>query len=351
MIRAASRVFVIVAGMVAAGTFVFSLLSDFKRTNEADIRIWQKAIMFKIVADVAPEPAEFSDIKQKYVTEATANQQLDVPREELDDNVMRRILLELIADDALRLTDRGSYAINSIKDGSHQYKELIELFYHLANELSRKLDHYEALVEENQRLRNASLDAVWQAKVNDLQKAIIFEVVLKAAPNSIGFEEIQGAYVSRSAEYEERELPKDQLNPKATRRVLLELIADNAIIQTARDEYSLNNLQSLQAMRMLEMTEAAKNDRREFQANRLKFEQESERRTNITELILQMVGDKPGKYTEGELVRALMRTESLRKAEAVMAVNGALAQRLLFFHRKKGEKGGPRIYLGMDLPH
>lgn len=118
-----SRLFVIVAGLVAAGTFVFSLLSDFKRTNEDDIRIWQKTIMYKIVSDTAPEPVSFADIKQKYVTEATANQQLDVPKEELDDTVTRRILLELVADGALKIAAKDSYSINTMASEFERHQE------------------------------------------------------------------------------------------------------------------------------------------------------------------------------------------------------------------------------------
>ena len=348
MIVTASRIFVIVAGLVAAGTFVFSLLSDYKRLNENDIRTWQKTIIYKIVTDAAPKTVHFGNIRKEYVTEAAANQQFDVPREELDDTVTRRILLELVADGVLILTDRDSYSVNMRKHETDRYETLMKGYGSTIEKMSIFTEKYRELVEESSRLYTLTLDSIRQKEINELQRAIIFEVILKAAPDAIDFEDIQATYVSKSAEYEEHKLPKDQLNSTVTRRVILGLIADNAIIQTASDEYSLNNLLALQATRLLEMTEAAKEDRLKFEANRIKFEKNRERQKKITELILELVGDKPGKYTEAELVRALMRTMTLQKAEAVIEVNVALSRRLLFFRPKAGKQV---LYLGMDIPH
>ena len=347
MLNTASRILAIVAGLVAAGTFVFSLLSDFKRASENDIRTWQKAIMYKIVSDAAPGAVHFDDIRGKYVTEAAANQQFDVPKEELNDTVTRRILLELIADKVLVLSAKNFYSINVRTYEIDRYRTVMEGYDNTIEKVSILADNYKDLVEEYSHLYASTLDGIRQRKINELQRIIIFEIILKAAPNAIRFEDIQVAYVSRAAEYEEQELPKDQLSSKVTRRVILELIADGAIVQTTSDEYSLNNLQAVQATRLLEMTEAAKEDRLKFQADRAKIEKQSEQHKRITELMLELVGDKPGGYTEAELVSSLARRMSLRKSEAVMAVNMAFSRHLLFFYPKDGKQ---LLYLRMDIP-
>lgn len=314
-----SRVFVIVAGLVAAGTFVFSLLSEYKRSNENDIRAWQKTIIYKIVADSDLGSANFNEIKVRYVAEAAAHQQFDVPKEELNDTVTRRILLELVSDGALRLADQGYYSINISGDIS---------------------DRYETLLQEHLRVHTASLDAIRRQELSELQRAIIFEIIVTATSGSIGFSDIQKEYASKSAEYDEDELPKDQLNENETRRVILGLIADNAVVSIESDKYSVNNLPAKYGEFMTEISLAEIKSRSAFE------EQMAGQRKALNHIV-QLVDDNPGGYTQATLLRALMRKDSLTKAEALLAMHGAFMQGLLAVDHRD-EKG--RIHLRMDMP-
>lgn len=73
-----------------------------------EIRQWQKTIISKILIR-ENAPISFEDLKQKYRSEASAAQGVDVPKAELQEFALRRILLELAANNAVWFQENDTY--------------------------------------------------------------------------------------------------------------------------------------------------------------------------------------------------------------------------------------------------
>ena len=101
-----------IAATIAVVAFVFSVATNYMREKENDIRTWQKTVVFDIVTQSTTPSVTFANIRQKYVTEASAYEDYDMPNHELSPASTRRILLELIRDRALIPKNNDSYSIS-----------------------------------------------------------------------------------------------------------------------------------------------------------------------------------------------------------------------------------------------
>ena len=124
-LRTAGQVCLILTGVAAILTFILSFFVEERRTRESEVRAWQKAIVFEIIAKASPKSVTFERIRDSYVSEASVYEQFDIPKNQLSRVATRRILLELISDRALVQKGNDSFAIDSVDPVG---EEMIEKF-------------------------------------------------------------------------------------------------------------------------------------------------------------------------------------------------------------------------------
>lgn len=219
MLEKIRDIFVVVGGGVAAATFVFSVVSGYYIDREHEIRNWQKAYVFQLLSQTANQPMTFSQIQDSFQDAGDVHLQFDIPKRELHPSATRRVLLELISDGTLVQYGTDNFAIN-VQDGESQ--QLLELV-----KISDKL------VENEQRKSN-------ERQVQQLQKALIHEIMANSAQSDISLEGIRSEYTTKAAALDILAPTVSRMNLLETRRIMLELIDAGVVMQTTRDKFAVS---------------------------------------------------------------------------------------------------------------
>ena len=161
------------------------------------------------------------------------------------------------------------------------------------------------------------------------QKTVVFEIVSTSNEQPISFDEVRRRYVTESTAYKEHILPKEEISPSSTRRILLELVRDGAIAQTGSNLYTIPHEESNP---IIDQTLAILNDQHN--------------RTKLTDTLVSILSVNPGKYTRKDLVAALSEKAGVTVSTAIGIVSKAIATRLVFmdFHNNLV------LYLASDVP-
>jgi hypothetical protein len=85
-----------VSALVAASAFVFSVLTKRKADRNRELRNWQRVVIYSLIEDASH--ISFADLKSTYLQKAQQLLTLRVPRDEIQDDALRRILLDLQKD-------------------------------------------------------------------------------------------------------------------------------------------------------------------------------------------------------------------------------------------------------------
>ena len=92
-----SDIAVAVSAIVAAFSLVLFVIQDRRTRREREIREWQTAIIYRLFIKRFRDPLPISDILSSYRSEAIAKEIGSVPRSELSEHSLLRILTEMCA--------------------------------------------------------------------------------------------------------------------------------------------------------------------------------------------------------------------------------------------------------------
>jgi hypothetical protein len=93
-----------VSVIVAASAFVFSIWTKRKADRDVELRNWQRVVIYSLIEETAS--ISFEDLKSKYLQRAQQLLSHKVPKKEIQDDALRRILLDLQKDGVvIRLED------------------------------------------------------------------------------------------------------------------------------------------------------------------------------------------------------------------------------------------------------
>ncbi len=90
-----------VSALVAVVTLLIAVIDARHRSQEAQLHEWQKVVVFSIIEREGARGASFEQVRSRYREEAQAFAKFDVPKEEIAEQALQRILLGLLADRAI----------------------------------------------------------------------------------------------------------------------------------------------------------------------------------------------------------------------------------------------------------
>jgi hypothetical protein len=116
-----------VSVVVAAAAFVFSLWTKRRDERRSSIRDWQRVVVYTIIEENGPLQA--TGIQALYIQKAQQLLSFKVSRNELQEDALRRILLDLQRDGVVVRLENMQYQIQcKIPMESWAYEELIRTF-------------------------------------------------------------------------------------------------------------------------------------------------------------------------------------------------------------------------------
>lgn len=94
-LRAVASVATVLSALVAIFGLVTTLGMLYLNQRASTIQDWQQVVVYGIIDSAAQRGVGFEDIKMKYVTEAVAYPDLDIPKSEISASALRSVLLDL----------------------------------------------------------------------------------------------------------------------------------------------------------------------------------------------------------------------------------------------------------------
>lgn len=121
---------------IAAGTLGFALYQHNAKENSEKVSKWQQTLIYKIISERSA--TNFEAIKAHYITEAAQLTQFELPKEEIQDEALRYILLELQKDKLITVTSSKLY--KPLVDGpNQQFAIMLDI---LKTDFDRKSAYY-----------------------------------------------------------------------------------------------------------------------------------------------------------------------------------------------------------------
>ncbi|EGQ8062133.1 hypothetical protein Q9881_004600 [Vibrio parahaemolyticus] len=116
------------SAIISALVFVFSLYKYWSDSNQEKVSDWQKVAVYEYV--LKSKGADFSQIKIGYITEAQQISSFEIPRTQIQDDSLRKVLIELQASKLIFLKNDGKYLPTLVfsKPDQHVYmQEMIKI--------------------------------------------------------------------------------------------------------------------------------------------------------------------------------------------------------------------------------
>ena len=103
-----------------------------KQRDDVIIRNWQRVAIYKAIADGNAKqgrPIELTEIKKAYVAAALEFRDLDIPKDEIQDSALQRVLMSLIENQLIEMMENGRYRLVFVSSWEEKLKtlELIDL--------------------------------------------------------------------------------------------------------------------------------------------------------------------------------------------------------------------------------
>jgi hypothetical protein len=129
----------LIPGFIGAGslfvgvlTYMRSHLQIKKQRDETIIRHWQRVAVYKSIADGnarTGRPIDLSEIKRAYVAAALEFRDIDIPKDEIQDSALQRVLMSLIECRLIELMEDLKYRLVFVSSWEQKLKslELMEL--------------------------------------------------------------------------------------------------------------------------------------------------------------------------------------------------------------------------------
>ena len=95
--------------LIAACAFILSLYIKYRDERDANIRDWQRVIVYSLVED--SDEVSFKDLKSKYLQRVQQLVFIKLPKDKIQDDALRRILMELQKDSLIVKNERANYQL------------------------------------------------------------------------------------------------------------------------------------------------------------------------------------------------------------------------------------------------
>lgn len=112
----------VVSVVIAAITFVFSLLERNAREKRKEIADWQRLAVYE---SIRAGSTTFETIKLNYVVAAQQYPGIDIPKKDIQDGALRLALLSLIEAKLISLSVDGRYLLNVVSTDEEEYKKVL----------------------------------------------------------------------------------------------------------------------------------------------------------------------------------------------------------------------------------
>jgi hypothetical protein len=97
--------------IVAALTFVYTLLERNSRERRKELQDWQKVVVYQIVDEGT---GDFDQIRVHYVIAAQQFPDFKIPKKDIQDGALRLLLLSLMESRLISITEDGQYIVNRV---------------------------------------------------------------------------------------------------------------------------------------------------------------------------------------------------------------------------------------------
>jgi hypothetical protein len=100
---------VALSAIIAAASFAFSVLTRRKAERDAELRGWQRVVIYSLIEERAP--IVFDDLKSRYLKRAQELLSRNVPKRVIQDDSLKRVLLDLQSDGLIVRRENLSYQV------------------------------------------------------------------------------------------------------------------------------------------------------------------------------------------------------------------------------------------------
>ena len=100
---------VALSAIVAAASFVFAVLTRRKAERDAELRGWQRVVIYSLLEEQAP--LLFEELREKYLKRARELLSRNAPKKVIQDDSLKRVLLDLQKDGVIVRTQNLSYQV------------------------------------------------------------------------------------------------------------------------------------------------------------------------------------------------------------------------------------------------
>jgi hypothetical protein len=100
---------VALSAVVAAASFVYAVLTRRKAERDAELRGWQRVVVYSLIEEAAP--ILFADLKARYLKRARELLSRHVPQKVIEDDSLKRILLDLQKDGVIVRRENLTYQV------------------------------------------------------------------------------------------------------------------------------------------------------------------------------------------------------------------------------------------------
>ena len=99
------------SAVVAAASFVYSVVTRRRSERGTELRNWQRVVIYTLIEESSP--ITFEELKARYLTKAKAMLSRHVPNTVIKEDSLRRILLDLQADGLVIRTADLAYQLQT----------------------------------------------------------------------------------------------------------------------------------------------------------------------------------------------------------------------------------------------
>jgi hypothetical protein len=100
-----------ISAAVAAMTLLFGVYKAWRKFEGDRLREWQKVVVYSIIEKNFPEPTSFDYIRSRYLETVQAFDEFSIPRKQIRDSALVRVLLCLIEGAVIVRIIDGRYTI------------------------------------------------------------------------------------------------------------------------------------------------------------------------------------------------------------------------------------------------
>jgi len=105
--------------IVAALTFVYTILERNLRERRRELEDWQRVVIYDLIETGA---IQFDEIRTRYVVAAQQFSGFRIPRKDIQDGALKRLLLSMVEARLVSITDDDTYVVNRVSQSDDQFK-------------------------------------------------------------------------------------------------------------------------------------------------------------------------------------------------------------------------------------